>query len=35
MCIRDSYTFGNVNTVSEIPGVDAADFAEQNRVRTG
>ncbi|WP_347268259.1 outer membrane protein assembly factor BamA [Paracoccus sp. (in: a-proteobacteria)] len=29
------YTFGRVDTISEIPGVDAAAFAEQNRVRTG
>ncbi|MBD9525239.1 outer membrane protein assembly factor BamA [Paracoccus sp. PAR01] len=29
------YTFGTVNTISEIPGVDAADFAAQNRVRKG
>ena len=29
------YTFGNVTTVSEIPGVDAAEFADQNRVRRG
>ncbi len=29
------YTFGQVNTVSEIPGVDAAPFAAQNRVRPG
>ncbi|MTH64749.1 outer membrane protein assembly factor BamA [Paracoccus shanxieyensis] len=29
------YTFGNVNTVSEIPGVDAAEFQQQVRVRQG
>lgn len=29
------YTFANVNTVSEIPGLDAADFRAQNRVRSG
>ena len=29
------YRFGQVNTVSEIPGVDAAAFAEQNRVERG
>ncbi|KGJ06201.1 outer membrane protein assembly complex, YaeT protein [Paracoccus halophilus] len=29
------YTFGNVDTISEIPGVDAGEFAEQNRVRSG
>lgn len=29
------YTFGNVQTVSEIPGVDVADFAAQNRVKQG
>lgn len=29
------YTFGTVNTISEIPGVDAADFAAQNRVKKG
>ena len=29
------YTFGTVNTVSEIPGVDAGDFAAQNRVKRG
>ncbi|MDO5646841.1 outer membrane protein assembly factor BamA [Paracoccus sp. (in: a-proteobacteria)] len=29
------YTFGRVDTISEIPGVDAAAFAAQNRVRSG
>ncbi len=29
------YLFGQVKTVSEIPGVDAAAFAEQNRVERG
>ncbi|WP_134680030.1 outer membrane protein assembly factor BamA [Paracoccus ravus] len=29
------YTFGNVTTISEVPGVDAADFNAQNRVRPG
>ncbi|MBV0890487.1 outer membrane protein assembly factor BamA [Paracoccus sp. Z118] len=29
------YTFGRVNTASEIPGVDAAPFAAQNRVGSG
>ena len=29
------YTFGNINTVSQIPGVDAAEFAAQNRVEKG
>ncbi|MFV0359127.1 outer membrane protein assembly factor BamA [Tropicimonas sp.] len=29
------YTFGNVNTISEIAGVDAAEFAAQNRVDKG
>lgn len=29
------YTFGNVTTVSEIPGVDAAEFGAQNRVKRG
>jgi len=29
------YTFGTINTVSEIPGVDAAEFAAQNRVKRG
>jgi outer membrane protein insertion porin family len=29
------YRFSTVNTVSEIPGVDASAFAEQNRVRRG
>ncbi|MTH80072.1 outer membrane protein assembly factor BamA [Paracoccus aestuariivivens] len=29
------YKFGNINTISEVPGVDAAEFAKQNRVRTG
>ena len=29
------YTFGNVTTISEIPGVDAAEFQAQNRVRPG
>ena len=29
------YTFANVNTISEIPGVDAGEFAAQNRVRQG
>ncbi|WP_255418502.1 outer membrane protein assembly factor BamA [Paracoccus sp. JM45] len=29
------YRFGNVTTVSEIPGVDAAAFGEQNRVEKG
>ncbi|WP_346429681.1 outer membrane protein assembly factor BamA [Paracoccus sp. DMF-8] len=29
------YTFGNVRTVSEIPGVDDTDFRAQNRVRPG
>ncbi|MBW7057573.1 outer membrane protein assembly factor BamA [Paracoccus bogoriensis] len=29
------YRFGRINTVSEIPGVDAAPFAAQNRVRRG
>ena len=29
------YTFGRVNTLSEIPGLDASDFAAQNRVRQG
>lgn len=29
------YRFGRVQTISEIPGVDAAAFAEQSRVRRG
>ncbi|MGR3250216.1 MAG: outer membrane protein assembly factor BamA [Paracoccus sp. (in: a-proteobacteria)] len=29
------YRFGRIDTVSEIPGVDASLFAEQNRVRRG
>ena len=29
------YRFGNVEVLSEIPGVDAAEFARQNRVRPG
>ena len=29
------YRFGEVNTVSEIPGVDAAAYRAQNRVRRG
>jgi len=29
------FTFGNVATVSEIPGLDAAEFQAQNRVRSG
>lgn len=29
------YRFGSVNTVSEIPGVDAAPYAAQNRVDRG
>ncbi|MDO5614314.1 MAG: outer membrane protein assembly factor BamA [Paracoccus sp. (in: a-proteobacteria)] len=29
------YRFGNVTTVSEIPGVDAAAYGAQNRVRSG
>lgn len=29
------YRFGNINVISEIPGVDAALFASQNRVRRG
>ena len=29
------YRFGRIDTVSEIPGVDAAAFAAQNRVRRG
>ena len=29
------YSFGTVNTISEIPGVDASDFAAQNRVKRG
>lgn len=29
------YRFGQVQTVSEIPGVDAAAFSEQNRVKRG
>ncbi|WP_265500273.1 outer membrane protein assembly factor BamA [Paracoccus beibuensis] len=29
------YRFGRVDTVSEIPGVDASLFADQNRVRRG
>lgn len=29
------YRFGNIRTVSEIPGVDATEFAEQNRVDRG
>ncbi|MDO5605872.1 MAG: outer membrane protein assembly factor BamA [Paracoccus sp. (in: a-proteobacteria)] len=29
------YRFGQINTVSEIPGVDVAAFEAQNRVRTG
>lgn len=29
------YRFGQVNTISEVPGVDAAPFAAQNRVRRG
>ncbi|MDO5705331.1 MAG: outer membrane protein assembly factor BamA, partial [Paracoccus sp. (in: a-proteobacteria)] len=29
------YRFGSVNTVSEIPGVDAAAYGAQNRVRGG
>ncbi|WBU54179.1 outer membrane protein assembly factor BamA [Paracoccus sp. SCSIO 75233] len=29
------YRFGQVDTISEIPGVDAAEFQRQNRVKTG
>lgn len=29
------YRFGRIDTVSEVPGVDAAAFAAQNRVRRG
>ncbi|MFN3525042.1 MAG: outer membrane protein assembly factor BamA [Paracoccus sp. (in: a-proteobacteria)] len=29
------YRFGRIDTISEIPGVDAAAFGEQNRVRRG
>lgn len=29
------YRFATINTVSEIPGVDAGAFAEQNRVKRG
>ncbi len=29
------YRFGNVTTISEVAGVDAAAFAAQNRVKTG
>ncbi|MFD1796174.1 outer membrane protein assembly factor BamA [Paracoccus aurantiacus] len=29
------YRFGRIDTVSEIPGVDAAPFQAQNRVRSG
>ncbi|WP_312530577.1 outer membrane protein assembly factor BamA [Paracoccus sp. (in: a-proteobacteria)] len=29
------YTFANVNTISEVEGIDAAEFAAQNRVKTG
>lgn len=29
------YRFGQIETISEIPGVDATAFAEQNRVRRG
>ncbi|MDO5630298.1 MAG: outer membrane protein assembly factor BamA [Paracoccus sp. (in: a-proteobacteria)] len=29
------YRFGNVTTISEIPGVDAAAYGAQNRVRSG
>lgn len=29
------YTFGNIDTISEIAGVDAAEFAAQNRVKKG
>ncbi|NHF72225.1 outer membrane protein assembly factor BamA [Paracoccus xiamenensis] len=29
------YRFGQINTISEIPGVDAAPFHAQNTVRTG
>ncbi|WP_288951058.1 outer membrane protein assembly factor BamA [uncultured Paracoccus sp.] len=29
------YTFGNITTISEVPGVDAAEFQQQNRVRRG
>ena len=29
------YTFGSINTISDIPGVDAAEFAAQNRVKKG
>lgn len=29
------YTFAQVDTISEVPGVDAAPFAAQNRVRAG
>ncbi|WP_282601669.1 outer membrane protein assembly factor BamA [Paracoccus sp. PARArs4] len=29
------YRFGNVTTISEIPGVDASAFAEQSRVKRG
>ncbi|WP_299359389.1 outer membrane protein assembly factor BamA [uncultured Paracoccus sp.] len=29
------FTFGRVDTVSEVPGVDAASFAAQNRVQPG
>ncbi|WP_374635080.1 outer membrane protein assembly factor BamA [Paracoccus sp. (in: a-proteobacteria)] len=29
------YTFGNIDTISEIPGVDATEFAAQNRVKKG
>ncbi|MTH35684.1 outer membrane protein assembly factor BamA [Paracoccus limosus] len=29
------YSFGKVNTISEVPGVDAAEFQAQNRVKQG
>ncbi|TWI32791.1 outer membrane protein assembly factor BamA [Paracoccus sulfuroxidans] len=29
------FKFGNVTTISEIPGVDATEFQQQNRVRRG
>lgn len=29
------YTFGNVNTISEVAGVEASEFAAQNRVKKG
>ena len=29
------YTFGNITTISEVPGVDAQEFGAQNRVKKG